>query len=472
MNKILIKNGTIITMNSNREIIEKGNILIEGNKISKISKDQIPVNDNVNIIDAKNKVVMPGLIDSHGHAGHSIIKTLGTGNSQDWINACLQTYAKGSTLNFWKADAALSSLEKLKSGVTSSLILFGGGTDLIRADDTIYAESYANEYKKTGVRTHIAVGPNRPPYPQEFFNKETNQTIHTSVDHQIDITKELVSKRNRKIDDKVSFCLSAPKFFPNEMDDKTNIKNIEYIYDSVMDLRSKYGVIFTQDGHKEGSVAITDRFGGLDEWSLLSHSIDLTKEDLDSIYDKNPTIVHNPSSNYSIMGRCPAPELIEKGVRVVIGSDGAAPDRGFDMFRHMSQCMHYHRTFFKDTSIMPPGKVLEMVTIDSAKGFGLEDSIGSIETNKIADIILIDMFKPHLIPMNMPVSRLTYYANAADVDTVLVDGEIVMQNRIPTKINENEILEFAENESNIMIKENNFEKLMDIPDNFWRKSKL
>ena len=200
---------------------------------------------------------MPGLIDSHGHAGHSIIKTLGTGNSEDWIKACLQTYAKGSTVNFWKADAALSSLEKLKSGVTSSLILFGGGTDLIRADDTIYAESYADEYKKTGVRTHIAVGPNRPPYPQEFYNKETNQTINTDVDHQIEITKELVSKRNRMVDDKVSFCLSAPKFFPNEMNEKENIKKIAYIYDSVMELRSKYDVIFTQDGHKEGSIAIT-----------------------------------------------------------------------------------------------------------------------------------------------------------------------------------------------------------------------
>ena len=134
--------------------------------------------------------------------------------------------------------------------------------------------------------------------------------------------------------------------------------------------------------------------------------------------------------------------------------------------------MHYHRTFFKDTTIMPPGKVLEMVTIDSAHGFWLENSIGSLEKNKIADIILIDMFKPHLIPMNMPVSRLTYYANAADVDTVIVDGEIVMLNRIPTKVVEEEILQFAEDEANIMIKENNFEKLMDIPDNFWRKSKL
>ena len=170
MSKILIKNGTIITMNSKREIINKGNILIDGNKISQISNDEIIVNDEVTIIDAKNKVVMPGLIDSHGHAGHSIIKTLGTGNSEDWIKACLQTYAKGSTVNFWKADAALSSLEKLKSGVTSSLILFGGGTDLIRADDTIYAESYADEYKKTGVRTHIAVGPNRPPYPHLLQN--------------------------------------------------------------------------------------------------------------------------------------------------------------------------------------------------------------------------------------------------------------------------------------------------------------
>ena len=75
MSKILIKNGTIITMNSKREIINKGNILIDGNKISQISNDEIIVNDEVNIIDAKNKVVMPGLIDSHGHAGHSIIKT-------------------------------------------------------------------------------------------------------------------------------------------------------------------------------------------------------------------------------------------------------------------------------------------------------------------------------------------------------------------------------------------------------------
>ena len=472
MNKILIKNGTLITMNKNREIIERGNVLINGNKISKISKNDIKIDNDTCVIDAKNKVIMPGLIDSHGHAGHSIIKTLGTGNSEDWIKACLKTYATGSSINFWKADAALSSLEKLKSGVTSSLILFGGGTDLIRSDDTIYAQSYADTYKKSGIRSQIAVGPNRPPYPQKFYSKENRKTINTDVDHQIEITRELISKRNSKIDDKVSFCLSAPKFFPNEIKSKENIKKISYIYDAVMEIREKYDVIFTQDGHKEGSISVTDKFGGLDKWSLLSHSIDLTTEDLDSIYTKNPTIVHNPSSNYSIMGRCPAPELIDKGIRVVIGSDGAAPDRGFDMFRHMSQCMHYHRTFFKDTSIMPPGKVLEMVTIDAAEGFGLEDSIGSIEEGKIADIILIDMFKPHLLPMNMPVSRLTYYANASDVDTVIVDGKIAMLNRKPTMVNEEEILNFAQEESNIMIKENKFEDLTKLPENFWGKSRL
>ena len=77
------------------------------------------------------------------------------------------------------------------------------------------------------------------------------------------------------------------------------------------------------------------------------------------------------------MGRCPVPELLDEGIRVVIGSDGAAPDRGFDMFRHMSQCMHYHRRHFEDTTILPPGKVLEMVTIDAAEALGLGSELGS-----------------------------------------------------------------------------------------------
>ena len=172
------------------------------------------------------------------------------------------------------------------------------------------------------------------------------------------------------------------------------------------------------------------------------------------------------------MGRCPVPELLDEGIRVVIGSDGAAPDRGFDMFRHMSQCMHYHRRHFEDTTILPPGKVLEMVTIDAAEALGLGSELGSIETGKVADIILIDMFKPHLLPMNMPVTRLAHYANAADVNTVIVNGEIIMLDRNVLNVNESDILEKTEEESKKMLSENNLNHLTNIPDNFWKKSRL
>ena len=111
---------------------------------------------------------------------------------------------------------------------------------------------------------------------------------------------------------------------------------------------------------------------------------------------------------------------------VCLGSEAGAPDRGFDMFRHMAPCMHYHRRHFRDPSRMPPGKVLEMATIDAAHALGLHDDLGSLEPGKKADIVLVDLKKPHLWPPNMPVTRLAHFANAADVDTVVVDGRILM----------------------------------------------
>ncbi len=472
MNQILIKNGTIITMNPDREIIESGSVLIKDNKIAQVSKDEIKVNNDTCIIDANRKVILPGLIDCHTHAGHTMVKSLGVGKSNDWVDACLKIYSTGSSLSFWETDASLSALEKIKAGVTSSLILFGGGTDLLRSDKPDYAVSYAKSFGENGIKGIVAVGPNRPPYPTMFYDKENNTPVESSLDNQLEVTAELVSNIKSVQNNRVSFCVSAPKFFPEEMDDENLSKSVAYMYDKVMDLRSQNNLIFTQDGHKEGSISISDKFNALGEWALLSHSITLSNDDLKSIKKHKPTIVHNPSSNYSIMGRCPVPELLDDGIRVVIGSDGAAPDRGFDMFRHMSQCMHYHRRHFEDTTILPPGKVLEMVTIDAAEALGLGSELGSIETGKVADIILIDMFKPHLLPMNMPVTRLAHYANAADVNTVIVNGEIVMMDRNVLKVNELDILEKTEEESIKMLSENNLNHLTNIPDNFWKKSRL
>ena len=183
MNQILIKNGTIITMNPDREIIESGSVLIKDNKIAQISKDEIKVNNDTCVIDANRKVILPGLIDCHTHAGHTMVKSLGVGKSNDWVDACLKIYSTGSSMSFWETDASLSALEKIKAGVTSSLILFGGGTDLLRSDKPDYAVSYAKSFGENGIKGIVAVGPNRPPYPTMFYDKENNTPVESSLDN-------------------------------------------------------------------------------------------------------------------------------------------------------------------------------------------------------------------------------------------------------------------------------------------------
>jgi 5-methylthioadenosine/S-adenosylhomocysteine deaminase len=183
-------------------------------------------------------------------------------------------------------------------------------------------------------------------------------------------------------------------------------------------------------------------------------------------------ISHNPSAIFSIRGRNPTTELIDAGAVVMLGSDGPAPDRSYDMFRHMFQATRYHRFHFRDPNVLPAGKVLEMVTVDAARALGMEKEIGSIEAGKKADIILVDWFKPHLVPMNMPVYRLVYFANGEDVSTVLVDGRILMRDRRVLTVNEEEILTAAQREADLAIRRAGLQDLTALPEGFWGKTRL
>ena len=142
------------------------------------------------------------------------------------------------------------------------------------------------------------------------------------------------------------------------------------------------------------------------------------------------------------------------------------------MFRHMFQATRYHRFHFRDTNVLPAGKVLEMVTVDAAKALGMEKEIGSLEAGKKADVILIDWFRPHLMPMNMPLYRLVYFANGNDVSTVLVDGKVLMRDRRVLSVNEEQVLTLAQREADAAIKRTGLERLVDTPEGFWGRSRL
>uniref|UniRef100_UPI003B52D421 amidohydrolase family protein n=1 Tax=Roseovarius indicus TaxID=540747 RepID=UPI003B52D421 len=448
MTDLLIRNVIAVTVDAGRRVIEDAAIAVRGDRIVYVGSDaDLPAEYEAarKVIDGRGMAAMPGLIDSHSHAGHGLVRSLGAGNTEVWFQACEEIYARGSTVDFWRAEAELAQLERLMAGVTTNLTLLGGGADIYRTDDPVYGDAHCEATTASGLRTVLAVGPGRPPFPKPYKALQNGeaQDVALSFARQMEVSEDLIRRHDGVLDKRTGIALIMPVYHAHHMEDAADAKAIREMSEVVTDLRARHGVIYTQDGHRDGTIALAQGLGTLGPFALLSHSVDLTDADFAALRETGASIVHNPTAIMSIYGRCPAPELIDAGVRVVLGSDAGAPDRGFDMFRHMKQAMLYHRRHFADPAYMPPGKVLEMATIDAANALGLGDELGSIETGKKADIILIDMKKPHLSPVNMPLTRITHFATAADVDTVLVDGRVVMEGRQVRTLEPGAVMEAA-----------------------------
>ncbi|MDN5787208.1 amidohydrolase family protein, partial [Pseudorhodobacter sp.] len=227
------------------------------------------------------------------------------------------------------------------------------------------------------------------------------------------------------------------------------------------------GVVFTQDGHWRGSIRRAEKLGLLGPDALLSHCIDLHEDEIAIAAATDTKIAHNPSANASILGRCPAIELMAAGATVALGSDATAPDRSADMFRHMQQAMHYHRRHFRDASVLPIGKALEMATIAGAKALGMDHLIGSLEVGKEADIVAVNLRRAHLYPPNMPLHRLVCFANGADVATVMIGGEVVLDAGRATRVDEAAILDDAATQTAVMIDRIGAAADLVLPPDFW-----
>lgn len=444
MTDILIRHATALTVDAERRVIGDAAIAIEGDRITEIGRDADlarRADSAAEVIDARGMVALPGLIDCHSHAGHGLVRALGAGDLEAWFGACEALYAGGTDVAFWAAEARLSLLERLMAGVTTCVTLLGGGADIYRTDDPAFGDAHCAATRESGLRTMLAVGPGRAPFPHLYRDPTGAETV-VSFEQQIAVSADLIARHDDILGAGTGVCLVMPVYRRAHRGEAPEA-DLRRMTDAVAKLREEHDVLLTQDGHRDGSIAFARDLGLLGPFALLSHSVDLTEADVAALEETGAAVAHNPSAIMSILGRCPVPELIERGVLVALGSDAAAPDRGYDMFRHMAQAMHYHRRHFSDPSVLPPGKTLEMATIDAARALGLADELGSLEAGKAADIVLVDMRKPHLTPQDMPLHAITHFANAADVDSVIVGGRVIMRGRAPQTLDPQAVIEEA-----------------------------
>lgn len=470
---IIIKNATIITIDQKRRILHDAAIFIKNNRISHVGttlelKDLLQKASADKVIDAAGKVVLPGLIDSHAHAGHGLTKTLGeggTGIDDGWDAFMERIYFQGSTPEFWHAEARLSGLEKLKFGVTTGMSMLGSYP---RYDSPECWSAHVEGMHAIGVRNILGVGTPNPPFPKTFreWNGQGGYREYTlSHSDSFAKTREAV-KKYRTANQGLTMCYPTPSGVGRRdpltveqlIEQNRAMKDISDEYDVPIHSHSYGGDI--EFAYQHFPFVLSPRLS-------LAHCTGITDTEIKILSDTGTSVCSGPSTGSYINARCPVVELIDAGCNVSFCTDASAPDRTYDLFEKMRMGARLHRVHFHDSGILPAGKLLEMVTIDAARALGLQDSIGSIETGKLADIILVDMQQPHLSPLWHEALRMVYQTSGHDVDTVIVNGRVLMEHRRVADIDETEVLKQATKEAWAALKRLGFEKATELPHNLW-----
>ena len=412
--KTLITNAQILDMVEDVPNIRKVDILIENNIISKIEKSI--KDDNVDVrINAKNMIVMPGLVNTHTHLAMSIFR----GYNDDrklvvWLeNAIFPVEDKLEPDDiYW--NSCLSCIEMVKSGTTTCNDMYFGMNKTVEAienvglravvawcltDDSIrdkieQTKKYANKYNKKDSKITVFTSPHAP----YTCNPDTIKLC-------VDLAKEL----NTGLHIHLSETLEEEKI-----------------------IEERYG--------KRGTEYLND-LGVFDVPVVLAHGIYISDSDMEILKNIKGGISHNPISNCKLSsGICNVTELRKNGISVGLGTDGIGSTTTLDMFEEMKTAAYLQKVNTMEPTSINAYQILKMATIEGAKVLGLENEIGTLEVGKKADIIFVKTDKIHMCPENDIPSNIVYSANGADIDTVIVDGKIIMQNRKMTQIDEKEVI--------------------------------
>jgi len=473
---ILIENGTVVTMDPQRRVLENASVAVHDGKILAVGPaDELKAKYRARkTINAYRKAVMPGLVDAHGHAGTALIKQVGERlPSAPWRDT-FDFIAYHTSAEWWYVDSLLSSLEKLKSGTTTSLYMLGCAP---RGDHPDYAYKNAEAVDKIGIRSICGIGPSRPPWPHEYTYWEDGRRIEreVSMEETFEKTEEAIATWNAKNDSRTKLWISVSRLLnenPNDpVYDPANAKYIRPQAEGVRRIMDKYGVGFHVHAYGTAVKFIEEqRLGLLGPKTVLAHGWPFDMESVEIIARTGTHVTHCPRAHrvYLNKGRLPVPELIDAGVAVALGSDFCGMDRTWNLWEDIYLAPRIHRRIKLDPNLLPVGKVLEMATIDGARALGMDDRIGSLEAGKDADIIVVNLFTPHAAPFFMETQRLAYFARGSDVETVMVQGEILMEDRKVLTVDENDVLDWADEEARQTVRVFGLEPLMQENDHYWK----
>lgn len=433
-NRILIANTNIITLDAQNRILQ-GSVVIERGRIAAIEPSAPRLDSGFDeVIDGRGRVLLPGFVQTHIH----LCQTLFRGAADDlalidWLKQRVWPMEAAHTPESLYASARLGIAELIKGGTTCALTM-----ETVNHTDVVFQAVEESGFRATVGKCMMDAGEGVP----TELNEKTEDSIAESL--------RLLERWHGAADGRIRYCF-APRFA---------VSCSRELLERVANLACERGVlVHTHASENREEIAIVENLSGkrnvhylysvglASQHIVLAHCIHLDNSELEVLRTTGTHVAHCPSSNLKLAsGIARVVDMLDSGISVSLGADGAPCNNRLDMFTEMRTAALLQKVSHGPESL-PALTALRMATINGAKALGLGDQIGSIEIGKRADLVLMNLQSLHTLPNYDPVSAIVYAAQPENVETALIDGKVVMSNRELLTLDEHQVMAEAENQA-------------------------
>ncbi|HMG72275.1 MAG TPA: 5'-deoxyadenosine deaminase [Pyrinomonadaceae bacterium] len=431
---ILIKGGTIVTMDEKNSIV-RGDVLIRNGRIQDVGvKTSVDMDE---IIDAAGCAVLPGFVQTHIHLCQTLFRGAADDLSLiDWLKKRVWPMEAAHTAESIRASARLSIAELIRGGTTCALTM-----ETVR-----HTEEVLRVVEETGFRATVGkcMMDKGDDVPAEL-HEDTQQSIRESV--------ALIEKWHGRACGRVRCCF-APRFAVSctaellrEVSELAK-KHQVMIHTHSSENKNECEIVEAETGRR--NVAYLDSLGISGAHVVLAHCVHLDTEEMETLARTKTNVAHCPSSNLKLgSGLARVAEMLARKIPVSLGADGAACNNRLDMLTEMRTAALLQK-LAHGPEVLPAERVLRMATIDGATALGLEKEIGSVEAGKRADVIVVKLDQLHSSPQRDVVSALVYSAVSSDVRTTIIDGQMLMRDGDLLTMNEASVIGDANREASAL----------------------
>lgn len=420
---LIISGGTVVTMDANKRLILNGAVAVKADKIVAVdtSSEIARQFSSKQKINADGKVIIPGLINTHTHIPMTLFRGIADDlDLQEWLTKYIfPAEAKNVTEDFVRVGTRLGLAELIRGGTTTYCDMY------------YFEDAIADETQKAGVRGVLGETVIDFPVPD-------NKTWDEAMNY----TEKFIKKWQGNSLIIPAIAPHAPYTVSEEhlkqaraLSDKLNAPLVIHLAEAETETE------FIQKNHKGiRPIEYVEKIGFLNNRVIAAHVIQANEAELEILKRRGVGIAHNPQSNMKLAaGVAPVPLMLKMDLPVGLGTDGAASNNDLSLWEEMDTAAKLHKVFAKDPKVVSAEQAFEMATIRGARALHLENLIGSIETGKRADLVIVDFDSLHQTPYFNIYSSLVYATKAEDVRHVIINGKVIMRDKRLLTLNESDI---------------------------------